>query len=87
LTTEKLDHELEKRIRESINPVYVGTRGTNSHERSALIGEIDRLRVALKNEQDKDIHSCHPNCVRNGCVNRRLRGQLAELLKLLDKKL
>jgi hypothetical protein len=39
--------ELERRIRESINPAYTNTPGTESHERAALLGEIDRLRAAI----------------------------------------
>lgn len=40
----------------------------------------DRLREELENEQARGIHSCHPNCTRDGCVNRRLRGMLSEAL-------
>lgn len=39
-----LTQELESDIRRAINPIYADRIGTESHERSALLGEIDRLR-------------------------------------------
>jgi hypothetical protein len=39
--------------------------------------EVAELKRELDNEQARDIHSCHPNCSREGCVNRRLRAELA----------
>ena len=44
-----LDAELEKDIRSKINPQYADRLGTESYERKRLIGEIDRLRSALRN--------------------------------------
>lgn len=38
--------------------------------------EIADLKRELDNEQARGIHSCHPNCTREGCVNRRLRAEL-----------
>ncbi len=40
-----LTKELEASLRIAIDPIYVGTPGTESHERAALLGEIDRLRA------------------------------------------
>ena len=39
---------------------------------------IESLRQELEDERARDIHSCGPSCTRNGCVNSRLRQQLAE---------
>lgn len=36
-----------------------------------------RLRTALENEKARGIHSCHADCTRDGCVNRKLRAELA----------
>lgn len=49
-------------------------------ENAALRESNERLREELENEQARGIHSCHPNCTRDGCVNRRLRGMLSEAL-------
>lgn len=43
----KLTPEFEADIRQRVNPLYVNQRGTESHERAALLGEIDRLRDLL----------------------------------------
>jgi hypothetical protein len=45
--TAHLTPELEAALRCRINPVYVGTLGTESHERAAMLGEIDRLRAEV----------------------------------------
>lgn len=42
--------------------------------------EIAELQRKLANEQARDIHSCHPDCTREGCVNRRLRAELVNAL-------
>ena len=42
----KLTPEFESDIRRAVNPLYVNQRGTESYERAALLGEIDRLRAA-----------------------------------------
>lgn len=39
---------------------------------------IERLTTELANERARDIHSCHADCTRAGCVNRRLRAELSE---------
>ena len=44
---------------------------------ASMDAEIADLKRELDNEQARDIHSCHPNCSRVGCVNRRLRAELA----------
>jgi hypothetical protein len=46
--------------------------------------EIKALREALDNERAKGIHSCHANCSRDGCVNRRLRGALEGAANYID---
>lgn len=43
----------------------------------SLRARVAELEVELENEQARGIHSCHPGCLRDGCVNRRLRDQLA----------
>jgi hypothetical protein len=39
---------------------------------------IRELQRQLANEQARGIHTCTPNCTREGCVNRRLRELLRE---------
>jgi len=51
----------------------------STHEHEAVVAERDELRRELENERARDIHSCGPTCSRNGCVNRRLQDELAEL--------
>jgi hypothetical protein len=46
-----------------------------------LADRVADLERQLANEKARDIHSCHNDCTRNGCVNRRLREQNAELQK------
>lgn len=45
--TPALTPKLEAAVRGGINPAYVNTYGTASHERAALLGEIDRLRAEV----------------------------------------
>jgi len=40
-----LDADLDRQIRAAINPLYENVRGTESYERTRLLGEIDRLRA------------------------------------------
>jgi hypothetical protein len=47
--------------------------------------EIIALRKELENEQARGVHSCHPNCAKDGCVNRRLRIEIAALQQELTK--
>lgn len=48
---------------------------------------IESLRRELENERARDIHSCGPDCTRSGCVNRRLRKELAEARQeIADRK-
>jgi hypothetical protein len=51
-----------------------------------LRAEVTRLQEELENEQARGIHSCHPNCTRDGCVNRRLRAELAAALAACKAK-
>lgn len=48
-------------------------------ERERWAAEIARLRTELANEKARDIHSCHADCTRAGCVNRRLRAEVERL--------
>lgn len=52
-----------------------------SREAAALVSEaadeLERLTALLA----QDIHSCHPNCTRSGCVNARLTRELEEARK------
>jgi hypothetical protein len=49
--------------------------------REACKQTIEALQRELANEKARDIHSCHNDCTRNGCVNRRLRERIEELTK------
>ena len=64
-----LTPELERQLRESVNPAYADVLGTASHERAAMLGEIDRLRDAIKTvvcdcgAADYDISEHAPDCL------------------------
>ena len=49
-----------------------------------LARERDRLTTELANERANGVHTCNPGCDRSGCVNRRLRGELAALRERLE---
>lgn len=49
----------------------------------ALIADLEDVQRELENERARGIHSCHDNCTRDGCVNRRLREELADVRKQL----
>lgn len=51
-----LTPEFEAEIRRCVNPAYVNQIGTESHERAVLLGEIDRLRAAIKQTLDENGH-------------------------------
>ena len=54
--------------------------GTNYVQEAAdLIDKLRAERDALVN----DVHSCHNNCTRAGCVNRRLRERVTHLEQLV----
>jgi hypothetical protein len=46
---------------------------------AAELADITAERDALVN----DVHSCHPDCAKAGCVNRRLRERVAHLEQLI----
>lgn len=48
-----LSAEFEREIRAAINPDYEDVRGTESYERKQLLGEIDRLRKAIRQTLDE----------------------------------
>lgn len=51
-----LTPEFESDIRSRVNPAYVNQIGTESYERAALLGEIDRLRAAIHQTLDENGH-------------------------------
>lgn len=51
-----MTQEFESDIRRRVNPAYVDVRGTESYERAALLGEIDRLRAAIRQTLDENGH-------------------------------
>jgi hypothetical protein len=62
-------------ITERLRRLYVQD-GTNYVQEAAdLIVCLRAERKALVN----DVHSCHPNCSKAGCVNRRLRDALTHI--------
>lgn len=52
----KLTPELEQELRQSIKPHYAAVHGTESHERSALLEEIDMLRAAIWETINNNLH-------------------------------
>jgi hypothetical protein len=52
--TKRLTPEFEADIRARVNPVYADVIGTESYERAALLGEIDRLRAAIQQTLDEN---------------------------------
>ena len=46
-------------------------------ERETFRDNAIKAEEALANEQARGIHTCNPGCTRDGCVNRRLREELA----------
>jgi hypothetical protein len=52
----KLTPDFEADIRTKVNPLYANQRGTESYERAALLGEIDRLRAAIQHTLDDNVH-------------------------------
>ena len=50
-----LTPEFEADLRAAINPAYAGVRGTESFERTILLGEIDRLRAELARAINADL--------------------------------
>lgn len=51
-----INQGFEADIRRRVNPVYADVRGTESYERAALLGEIDRLRAAIRKTLDNNGH-------------------------------
>lgn len=62
-------------ITERLRSIYV-SEGANYVQEAADL--IDKLR-AERDRLVNDVHSCHNNCTRAGCVNRRLRDALKEI--------
>lgn len=50
-----------------------------------LIADLKEVQRELENERARGIHSCHDNCTRDGCVNRRLREELNTTRKQLEE--
>lgn len=53
-----LTAEFEKELRAAINPNYAHIQGTQSHERTVLFDEIDRLRAAIWETLNANLHLC-----------------------------
>ena len=66
-------------ITERLRRLYVQD-GTNYVQEAA--NAIEQLR-AERDQLVNDVHSCHPNCFKAGCVNRRLRERVAHLEQLV----
>jgi hypothetical protein len=50
--------ELERDIRSRVNPQYAHISGTESYERKAMLDEIDRLRAAIVETLNANLHLC-----------------------------
>lgn len=48
-----------------------------------LIADLEESQSKVEKERARGIHSCHDNCTRDGCVNRRLREELNTTRKQL----
>jgi hypothetical protein len=62
-------------ITERLRSIYVSEGANYVQEAADLIECLRAERKALVN----DVHSCHPNCFKAGCVNRRLRDALTHI--------
>jgi hypothetical protein len=62
-------------ITERLRSIYVAEGANYVQEAADLIECLRAERKALVN----DVHSCHPNCSKAGCVNRRLRDALTHI--------
>lgn len=66
---------------------YLGVNTPAAELAKDASAEIESLRRELENERAREIHSCGPDCTRSGCVNRRLREELAEARQeIADRK-
>jgi hypothetical protein len=62
-----------------LRSIYVSEGANYVTEAADLIECLRAERKALVN----DVHSCHPDCAKAGCVNRRLRERVAHLEQLI----
>jgi hypothetical protein len=62
-----------------LRSIYVSEGANYVQEAADLIECLRAERKALVN----DVHSCHPDCAKAGCVNRRLRERVAHLEQLI----
>lgn len=70
-------NKLIEQLRKSKTPGFTGglfDKAADALEQQAL--QIADLQRELDNERAREIHSCGPDCTRDGCVNRRLLAQL-----------
>ena len=67
-------------ITERLRRIYVSEGANYVTEAADLIDNLRAERDRLVN----DVHSCHNNCTRAGCVNRRLRDALQLSLRWGD---
>lgn len=54
----QLTPELEKYLRAKINPRFACIQGTKSYELKAMLDEIDRLRAAIWETLNANLHLC-----------------------------
>jgi hypothetical protein len=62
-------------ITERLRSIYVSEGANYVQEAADLIECLRAERKALVN----DVHSCHPDCAKAGCVNVRLREALQDV--------
>lgn len=61
------------------------TRDDTVHgQHYVLLADAQAAVSAERERYALDVHSCHPQCMKAGCVNARLREQLAGLVRVLD---
>lgn len=84
----KLTHEM---IAQMEAPITKYERSDSTEKRCVaaafrlLIADLEDAQKELENERSRGIHSCHDNCTRDGCVNRRLREELNTTRKQLEE--
>jgi hypothetical protein len=66
-------------ITERLRSIYVSEGANYVQEAADLIECLRAERKSMVN----DVHSCHANCTKAGCVNRRLRDRVAHLEQLV----
>jgi hypothetical protein len=62
-----------------LRSIYVSEGANYVQEAADLIECLRAERKSMVN----DVHSCHPDCTKAGCVNRRLRERVTHLEQLI----